>query len=457
MSYRSRPKQLRFLLATAGITAVALVVTACGGSSGGALGSQGSSSDTKLVIATNESPWLNAYKATVAEYQKQTGVTVELRSFPADELRSQEVNDIQAGTNAYDIYQIDEPNSQEFMANQWIKPLTAVDPAFKPDPNTYSYDNVAWWNPETKTSDPKGELMVQPINGNIGLFIYRSDIYDSQGLTAPTTWEDVLANGKKAQASGAAKYGYIVRTQSSASAAAATTFDFLPFFYAYGAKWFADEGTDWTPTVNTPEAIAAATMYRELAKLGPAETTTIGQAQVIGGMQSGDALQTNLVAAGAAQLENANDSNITGKVTYSVLPEGPTGVHGVQQGVQTLGIPARLDETRSKAALDFIKWFESKEAQLLFAANGGLPTRNDIIGDPALDMTNRGYLQAVQDSAEYVQRSIRYPFNATMLPVTEKWLGQIAAGSVTPEEGMNNMQADLTKVVKDAGFPMTGA
>ncbi|WP_155853895.1 hypothetical protein [Arthrobacter sp. H5] len=40
------------------------------------------------------------------------------------------------------------------------------------------------------------------------------------------------------------------------------------------------------------------------------------------------------------------------------------------------------------------------------------------------------------------------------LTVTEPILAAIAAGDVSPEEGMTQMQSELTVVVQEAGYPM---
>ena len=39
-----------------------------------------------------------------------------------------------------------------------------------------------------------------------------------------------------------------------------------------------------------------------------------------------------------------------------------------------------------------------------------------------------------------------------MAAETEKYLSQIAAGQVSPAEGMEALQSAVTKVVKDAGY-----
>ena len=452
------PRRPGRTLRTAGLAFVAvaaLTASACsGGGGGGALGEGGGDGKvSKLVVPVNESPWLNAYKGLVAEYTKETGVQVELRTFPYDELRTQIVNDIKSGGHTYDVYQVDEPNLHEFFANEWMKPLNKVDPGFKMDEAINSYANFSYWNPKTKTSDPNGTPMALPLNGNVHLFMYRKDLYDQLGLQPPKSWADAVANGKKAQASGKVKYGYVVRAQATLSGGAQITYDFLPLLYSHEGKWFVEEGKDWTPAVNSAEAIAAAKTFRELVALGPAATTTLGQAQVIGTMQAGDALQTHVVAAAAPQLESESDSNVAGKIGYSVLPAGPTGKIGVASGTWALGVPAGLPDERSKASLDFINWVLSKKGQTKFTELGGIPTRKDVIDGADVTPAQMAYLKPIQESWDHVDKHVRYEFSATMLPVTEKHLAAIAAGKVTPEAGMGQMQNELLQVVTKAGYP----
>ena len=434
--------------------AVALVLAGCGGSGNtGALG-QGGSTGARLVIPANESPWLGAYKALVEQYQQETGVQVELRTFPYDEMRTQILNDIQSGNKTYDVYQIDEPNLYEFFAHEWLQPLTDVDPGFRQDPAVNNYADFAYWNPTTKTSDPAGELLVQPLNGNVGLLMYRTDLYQQLGLAVPASWEDAIANGQRAQASGAARYGHVMRTQATQSGGAQITYDFLPLLYAYGGTWFRNEGTDWTPAVNSPQAVQAATVMRQLVELGPSETSTIGQAQVIGAMQAGEALEVHVVAAAAPSMLSESDSNIGDRVGFAVLPAGSTGKPGVASGTWALGIPAGLPPERATAALAFIAWVESKPAQTRFTELGGIPTRADALDGANISDQQRAYLEAVNQSLPHVGKHVRYEFSAEMLPITERHLAEIAAGKVSPQDGMAAMQQELTEIVRKYGYPM---
>jgi multiple sugar transport system substrate-binding protein len=408
---------------------------------------------TTLVVPVNQSPWTNAYRALVAEYTKKTGVKIDLRVFPYDELRTQMLNDIKAGTNTFDVYQMDEVFLHEFFSNGWVKPLRSVDPNFKMDPAINSYAGYSYWNARTKTSDAKnGVPMVLPLNGNVQLLMYRKDILQKLNLPVPKTWAETLSHARKIQASGEAKYGYAIRTQASTGGSAAV-YDFSSIMYAYGANWFTKEGTDWTPSVNSKEFIAAARMYRALARTGPEATSTIGQAQVIAALQRGEAGMGQVVAAAAAQMNNPDASVVAGKIGFAPLPAGPKRV-GVTSGTWGLGVPAGLSSVRSKAAYDYINWVLSKEAQIIFTEAGGIPTRNDVIPAAKVTGAQREYLNAVQGSLKNISSSVRYIFAAPMLLSSEQRLAAIAAGTLTPEAGTQKLFFDLQKVVSDYDFQM---
>jgi multiple sugar transport system substrate-binding protein len=451
------PRSLRLtrrslLLGAAG-AGLAAVSGCSGGGGGGALGGGGGGGGkvTELVVPTNKSPWLNAYKKVAAQYQEQQGVRITLREFPYDGLRTQQVNAVQRKNFPFDVFQLDEPWTGQFYDSGWVTPLKQIDSSFDLDSEVLTYDSLPFWDKAQRTSASGGELVGLPLNGNVDLFIYRKDLYDELGLQVPTTWEQAVANARTGQQSGKIKYGHIMRTQASPGGAA-TTYEYMHVFYSYGANWFVDEGKDWTPAVNSPEAVAATETYKQLAQLGHPQPQTIGQAEAIALMQGGQALQTHVVAAAAADLVNPEKSQVADKLGFAVVPAGAAGKPTPTSGVWSLCIPAGLATERAQAALGFIRWMLSPETQLAFTQSGGIPTRRDTYGSSDLPATATSYLRAVGDSTPNARRHIRYVFASAMLEVTERTLGRITAGTVAVKAGLDQMQRDLTKVVRDAGF-----
>jgi multiple sugar transport system substrate-binding protein len=450
-----RTRIRRRLATVVALCAVAVAACSGGGNQGGlaggaAGGNEGGGGDT-LVVPTSQAPWNPAYAEVVDHCEEQTGLTVDLREFPNDEVKTTQVNDIQSGQNTFDIYQINEQDVAQFMSNEWVRPFTEIDPEYQLDDAVFTYDNMPYWNAEDQVFDEDGTLTSVPLVGNLEIFMYRTDIYDALDLEVPKTWDDIIANGRAAQESGDVEYGGAFRLQGIPGTAA-ISYDFQAIYLAQGATWFADPGTDWTPTVATSEAIEAARILRDLAELGPSATTTMGQAEAIATMQAGDAAETYLVAAAAAQLEDPASSNVAGKIGYATLPEQPTGGPATATGLWTLAVPAGLSEARSANALAFIDCAVSQEAQTVFAEAGGVPIRSDY-DDSGLGEAAKAALSVTRESASNAAGMFRYAFAPDMLNVTEPILADIAAGDVSPEEGMQQMQREFEQIVEANDLP----
>ncbi|WP_416405549.1 extracellular solute-binding protein [Arthrobacter sp. LFS091] len=424
----------------------------CSSGGGGALGGGGGGGKvTELVIPTHRSPWLNAYKEIAASYEAESGIRINLREFPYDGLRTQMVNAMQSNSGAFDIFQIDEPWTAQFFTQKWVTPLKKIDSSFTPDDQIISYSNLVRWDATSKTSSANGDVMGLPLNGNVHILMYRKDLYDQLGLKVPATWEDAYANGRKAQQAGVVKYGHAARGQAS-SGGQSITYDFMPVFYSYGGSWFRDEGKDWTPTVNTDSAVAAVEMYRRLLQLGPAQPQTLGQAEVVSSMQSGDLLQVHSVVASAPQMEDAKASRVAGKMGYAVVPAGPAGAPAPTSGTWVLSVPSGLSAERSKAASDFIKWMLSVDTQRKFTLGTGIPTRKDVYTASEVPAAMRSYLDPVADSFPNARPAVRYEFASPMLEVVEKSLSAIVSNDDPVKPALDKLNQEITDVVRKAGY-----
>ena len=403
----------------------------------------------ELIVLTGVTPWLPAYQKVAAEYEKQRGIKITLRPFPYGGMRTQMVNAIQSGSVPFDVFQVDEGWTGQFYDNDWVRPLDDVVPGLKLDPNILTYDGLPFWDKALRTSSPQGRIMGLPLNGNVDLLVYRKDLYDKLGLTPPKTWEEAIANGQKALKAGIAKFGYVTRGQPT-TGGASVTYEYMPVFYSYGGNWFADEGKDWTPTVNTAAAQAGTETFRRLLELGPPKPQTVGQADVIALMQGGQGFQGHFVAAAAAQLEDPERSAMVGKFGYAVVPAGSTGRSAPTSGTWSMCVPAARPQENQKAAADYIMWMLDRQQQENFVRAGGIPTRKDVTD--AFDAKTKPPLDALMASMPSVRRSPRYVFAAPMLDATEQNLSQIGSGDVPVKDGLDRLQGQLTEIVKKAGF-----
>ncbi|TLM86262.1 extracellular solute-binding protein [Pseudarthrobacter sp. NamE2] len=389
---------------------------------------------TELNLPAVEAPWLEGYKKVIADYESEKGIKINLTSFPFDGLLTQEANAAQSGSNAFDLFLINEQWVGQFYDNEWVQPLTDVNSDFEWDENLIEFAGIGRWDADARSTTPDGTPYSLPINGNIHEFMYRTDLYQQLGLNVPTTWDDVVANGNAAKAAGAVGNGFVVRGKTP-------SYDFSALLYSYGGKWFEDEtGGNWKPAVDSSEFRQALTKFKELADIGPAAPQTIAQAEAISLMQSGDVLQTALVTANAVPLENPAASRVAGKIGYAKLPGG-TPV----SGTWTMGVPTGLPDNRSAAAYDFLTWLTSKDTMQKWEGYGGVTTRADVT-------SQRPELQVLIDSEEDIRGGLRYPFTPALLDVTDPAIGEYLAGTRNLEDSISVMQDRLTEVVEKAGF-----
>lgn len=439
-------KNSKRVVALAATALLGVTVAGCSGG-GGNLGGGALGSGEKLVVITSQAPWNPAYDEVVKAYEEATGNSVELRPFPNPEVKTQILNDAQTGSHTFDVYQVNEVDLAQLNDAGILLPFTEADPDFTLDPNIFSYDDVAYWDEDTRSFSPDGEVTSLPLLGNLQVMIHRTDVYDELGLEAPQTWDDAISNGQAIVDVDAARYGYIQRFQATPGAPG-VTYDFAGILYGVGGSFFVEPGVDWTPAFDTPEALKAAQVLRELAALGPADPKAVGQAEAIAAMQAGDAGQLDVVAAAASSMNDEANSNVTGKVGFSVLPGGASAT-----GLWNLALPADLPEDRRELALDFINWVTSEEGMEVFAEAGGIPVRADAYDAEGLSAEARDYLDVVAESAETAVGPFRFTFISEFLTASETILADIAAGSVTPEDGMRELQEKTTRIVTDAGYP----
>jgi multiple sugar transport system substrate-binding protein len=439
--------------AVAGISypALAAFLSACGGDGGGSTTAGGSSAPAsvdEIHIPIHESPWLASFEEVARIYEQQTGIHVDLRVFPYDGLRTQQVNAVTTGGESFDIFTVDSSWVGQFFDQGWITPLAEIDEGFAWPDDLITYDSVARWDAQRRMTLPDAPVMGIPINGNMHLFMYRRDLYEDLDLEVPQTWEDAIANGEVA--GDAVEYGYVVRGQPS-DAGTSITFNFGPLLHSHGGDWFVDPGTDWTPAINNEAAAEAMHTYRALAELGPRDPQSIGQAEMLSLMQAGRSLQCHMVAAVYPHLDNPDDSSVANLVDYAVVPQATSGPTPLI-GAWTQCIPVHIADERKRAAYDFLTWIADAEVQRQYAEAGGIVTNQTVYESDLPDQDEFRYMDALGDSNEHAFRSLIFPFSQEMAEVTERFLAEILSGTTDIQPGLDRIATELERIVQEAGY-----
>jgi multiple sugar transport system substrate-binding protein len=405
-----------------------------------------------ITIVINQSPWFGGFKGLVEAYEKQTGNKVTLDVNPFAGTLEKQRNSVRAKEGTFDLLLLNGLFFPEFYVGGFITPLNDLDPTFQLDPALATLDDTPWWDEKTKTVNRKsGKLMTVPINPNIPLLYYRKDLYASAGLRVPETFDDLLANARKLHGP-PQTYGIVQRGSRETTG---VTYDFLPYLYGHGGAIFRDEKAgDFTVTINAPEAKRAFDFYLRLAKeAGHPNTGGQGQAQVIQNLVTGKAAHGILVIAAWAQMDDPTKSAVAGKIEFAVPPHAPGHLPGPGLGHFLGGIPRNVPRDRQMAALAFLKWFQTREAQVIYAKAGAPPVRLDVLADPSLNTRPEfRWMKALAEGLKSARQPWTVPEGAQLTAVLDLRLNQAVTGELPAAAALNTAAAELHDIMQKAGY-----
>jgi multiple sugar transport system substrate-binding protein len=400
----------------------------------------------RITILINESPWLAGFEALVNKYVEETGNQVTLNRTPFAGMLEKSRNAVQAPESEFDILTLNEQWYMQFYAGGLVTPIKEIDPNFVLDSQIIEYEWATRWDPELGYSTENGEIYGLPINGNIMLFFYRKDLFEAQGLDAPQTWADVEAAAQLLKNEDMS--GYVVRANPP-------NWEFQAFLASHGGSIFKlDEKTgEWEVTLNSPEALQALNTWLKLGReYGPANYSDNGQAEMIALMASGKVPQMVLVGAAAPDFDNPEKSTVIGNVAAVPVPGLVAGSNATMSGIWVTGIPHNLPDERKQAALSFLNWALTKDAQLFYAQAGAIPVRQDVYEEMSSDSEQGWWMKAMADSTAFIHAQPRLSETPQIIEVIDRRLKTALISEITPEQALLEAAKEIHKILTDAGY-----
>jgi len=135
-----------------------------------------------------------------------------------------------------------------------------------------------------------------------------------------------------------------------------------------GGKIFDDQ---WNPVVNSPEAVEAAEVLREIAKTGPVGIPAFGFGEAAASFLQGESAMYLDTLKIAAMVRDPAQSKVDGKVGYATHPVGSRC--GSETGGFAMGIPA--NSQNKEAAFLFLQYMTNKAGDQRMVELGGDPVR----------------------------------------------------------------------------------
>ncbi|PBB24483.1 extracellular solute-binding protein [Mesorhizobium sp. WSM4307] len=397
-----------------------------------------------ITILINTSPWYGGFEALVEKYEADTGNKVNIDAVPLGGLLEKARNAVRGPSGEYDIINLSNAWAVEFYAGNYLTALTDIDPTFSFGDNIIDADGMLYWNKDRQWPMKDGGVpMAFSPNANTHLWYYRTDQIEKP----PETWDDVL---KTCQTKGdAANYSVVLRGARGNP----IRFAFSTFMLSFGGSIEKDAPNgDFTVTFNSPEVKRALQLYIKLAKeCGPPNPGSIDQGEMIQYIVAGKVKQAGIVVAAQAQMDDPEKSAVVGKIGYAVMPRPADGENKDVWGSWEMGIPANVSAGRKEAAMEFIKYFLTDEAQTYYAEAGGIPVSRTVLEGPLSQQEKFRWMKPYSQASLNAKQVLQYPEGAEIEQIIGLRLNQALIGELSVNEALNTAATEIHDVFVRSG------
>ncbi|WP_207205409.1 ABC transporter substrate-binding protein [Microbacterium protaetiae] len=424
-------------MAIAGAAVVGL--SACSGGSGG--GGSGGSTGNAAGSTPSAAPG-NAEKGTItwwaspittsgtdprtvliSAFEKaHPGITVTLQSAPNDTDTNRATLTTQiSGGGGPDVYMGDVIWPAQFGAHQLAVPLS-------------QYLPQSYWNTFASGlvdgATYQKQVYGAPFFEDQGFLYYRSDLLKKEGLSVPTTWEQLVSDAKKVQAAGDVKYGYVFQGADYEGA----TCNYMEFLADAGGTVLNDDQT--ASTLDSDAAVKALTFEQSLVTDGiaPKASSTYQETQAMNAFVAGDALFLRNWDYAYGQSQGSG-SKVVGKVGVAPMP---TFAGQPTPGYSNIGGWNLYVNPHSKniaADLTFIQWMTGTDAQTTLGTQfSEIPTNASVRSSSAVQGKNP--VLAIVSQTKLVPRPAQTPDYPQVSKAIYTAVNGVLAGSAQPKSAI---------------------
>jgi ABC-type glycerol-3-phosphate transport system substrate-binding protein len=199
------------------------------------------------------SPSATAIQSFIPAFEAATGVTVNVTETPYGEAHQKLLLSVQLGQGQYDVAQFDNTFLAPYGAAGTMRPLDDYIAA------SAEYDIADFEQGQQDYGKYDGRTLGLTLSTEPMIQWYRTDIYEELGLTPAKTWEEYRANAKAIEDAGRGD-GNIMGWGPNAS------WWWMTLVWSFGGQLY---DADFNPTVNTPEAVAATTFFKDMLEYSP--------------------------------------------------------------------------------------------------------------------------------------------------------------------------------------------
>ncbi|MFI5258802.1 MAG: ABC transporter substrate-binding protein [Candidatus Limnocylindrales bacterium] len=401
------------------------------------------------MITTQEA---QSIQQLIAAFQDLTGINVNWAQLDQNTEIDKLNTEFRSGSASIDACQVDFT-----LLSAWAKPgyLEPLD-TYLGNPK---YTDAAWYDSGDflkgiwGAGQYNGKQYLIPMSAESSILMYRKDLFDAKAIATPKTFDDLMA-AAKALNNPPTIYGIGNR---GARGQGQNIYIWTSFLRGYGGDFFKNFPNDYTPTLDTPQAIQATKVYGDLDHLyGPPGVTNWTNIETMEGARDGVTAMYVDATPHAPLIDDPTSSKTAGKWACAVVPAGPAGAFPAIYS-HTLAIPA--SSKNKVAAWLWLEYSTSMASEHVRCLATGDPARTSSFQTDAFkqkigQVGGGTYLQTAIDSMNLALPDFRprFPGWNAMGDRIGVAVQSVVSGGSDAATAMQSCQADVVQQMKDGGY-----
>lgn len=386
-----------------------------------------------FVICCQAAAQFQAWRASTVEFTNLTGIEVRFTDDPLDGLREKLITESVSNPGSWDVALYFDTWLPDIA--QYLEPLENVMTVDLSDYPAATADLGIW----------EDTIYGIPARSHVMMLYYRKDVFDQLGLTPPGTQDELLATAKLISESDLGIEGFTVNYGKQPSI---SPLPWINFVMANGGAIFNEDGT---PNFASPEAIAAATTYRDLAQYAPSGAVAYNEGDNRTAFAQGGAAMT-LAWSWAMEIFNNPTlaaEGVLGNVGYTAVIPGVSAPGNPIAMSWPVGISASSE--KKGAAAEWVKWMTNQELDQRIITEKAITGQATVVANRLSSMfseeanaetANNGFSKAMGDAYSAASHQPIYAGFSAVTEIIEVALSDIMGGA--------DIEATLQKANSDA-------
>src|SRR3954469_8535402 len=399
-------------------------------------------------------PDTDAYVASVerhaAEFEEQSGLTLDLRIVPSDLYYSNEIRHLLEGDEAADVYMSGPVLMWDHLDAGFVRPLDdLVEQASDEwDAGDFLERLIACNRWTGRFGDPLGEgpLLEIPVNCESYNLAYVPAVLEEAAVAVPSTWAEYFAAARTVARRPGGVRGFAQRGTDA----------WHTMYTGYATQLWSYGGTDFVDgrcAIADPPALLATTEFLDaLRDAGPVDWLDQRWYELALDFARGRYALIVDSDHYVAYFEEPSTSELVGRIGYAPPPAGPPGLR--RPNLWTWSVVMNTRAADKEAAWRFVEWATGRDFLLRSAFEGNMnPTRTSIWDDERFHAHTAGWGSFYEVARELVERDafVLVTPAANYLQIAGRWVQALLdayAGRADVSGALHAAAADIDELVR---------